>query len=308
MTAIIISHARCLEHHNPEGHPECPERVEAIQNQLISSGLDFVLGERDAIAASDAQISAVHGDSYLRKLESQLPRHGIVALGEDVWLSPETLQAARYAAGSGPQAVDLVLSGVTKAVFCNVRPPGHHAERRKAMGFCIFNNIAIAANHALTQSGLERIAILDFDVHHGNGTQDIFLDDERVLLCSSFQHPLYPNTGADTDSQHIINVPLPGTTKGPDFQKAISEHWLPAIKTFEPQLLLISAGFDAHLLDDMSSMSLTEVDYQWVTEQLRDYVDRHDHCYGIVSMLEGGYDLPSLARSAVAHIKAMAKL
>ncbi|WP_339617617.1 histone deacetylase family protein [uncultured Gilvimarinus sp.] len=308
MTAIIISHPACLEHSMPDGHPESPERLEAIHNQLLSSGLEFVLTERDAIEVTDTQLARAHDQQYLHWLNTHLPSEGIVSLGDDIFLSPQSLVAARYAAGSGVQGVDLVMQGTTKVVFCNVRPPGHHAERARAMGFCLYNNIAVAAYHALDAYGLKRVAIVDFDVHHGNGTQDIFLNETRVLFCSSFQYPFYPDTNIDVKRSHIVNVPLPATTKGPDFQQAISEHWLPALEDCAPELILVSAGFDAHLLDDMSSVSLTEQDYQWVSEQLRAYVDEHEQCRGIVSMLEGGYDLPALGRSVVAHVKAMAKL
>ncbi|WP_339898856.1 histone deacetylase family protein [uncultured Gilvimarinus sp.] len=308
MTAIIISHPVCLEHLMPDGHPECPARLEAIHNQLLSSGLDFVLGERDALEVTDAQLARVHDPQYLHWLNTHLPTEGIVSLGDDIFLSAQSLVAARYAAGSGAQGVDLVMQGTTKVVFCNVRPPGHHAERARAMGFCLYNNIAVAAYHALDAYGLKRVAIVDFDVHHGNGTQDIFLDEPRVLFCSSFQYPFYPDTDIDIKRPNIVNVPLPATTKGPEFQQAINDRWLPALEDFAPELILVSSGFDAHLLDDMSSISLTERDYQWVSEQLRAYVDEHEQCRGIVSMLEGGYDLPALGRSVVAHVKAMAKL
>lgn len=308
MTAIIISHPACLEHLVPEGHPECPERLEAIHNQLLSSGLDFVLTEREAITATPEQLARAHDPQYLHWLTSQLPTEGTVNLGEDIILSPHSVVAAQYAAGSGVQGVDLIMQGTTKVVFCNVRPPGHHAERARGMGFCLYNNIAVAAYHALDAHGLKRVAIVDFDVHHGNGTQDIFLDEPRVLFCSSFQHPFYPNTNTQPQRSHIVNVPLDATTKGAEFQHAISQHWLPALEAFAPQIILVSAGFDAHLLDDMSSVSLTEQDYQWVSEQLRAYLDTHEQCQGIVSMLEGGYDLPALGRSVVAHVKALAKL
>ncbi len=305
---IIISHPSCLEHLSPEGHPECPERIEAIRNQLIASGLEFVISERDAQAATDAQLRAVHDVDYLNSVAGMPPSRGVRTFADDIWMSPQTLTAARHAAGAGPQAVDLVLQGTTKTVFCNVRPPGHHAERARAMGFCFYNNIAIAARYALDQAGISRVAILDFDVHHGNGTQDIFLDEPRVLFCSTFQHPFYPNTETQPDRPHIVNAPLAATAKGAEFRRAVEEAWLPALETFAPQMLFISAGFDAHLLDDMSLVSLVEQDYQWVSATLRDYLDTHPNCKGIVSMLEGGYDLPALGRSVVAHIKGLAKL
>lgn len=308
MTVIIISHPSCLQHLSPEGHPECPERLNAIHDQLIASGLEFVISERDANEVTDEQLRAVHDADYLASLESLPPGSGIRVFDNDVWMSPQTLVAARHAAGSGVLAVDLILAGTTRTVFCNVRPPGHHAERHRAMGFCIYNNVAIAARYSLDQYRLKRIAILDFDVHQGNGTLDIFLDEPRVLFCSSFQHPFYPYTELVTDRANIINAPLAATARGAEFRQAISERWLPALEKFRPELLFISAGFDGHLLDDMSSVSLTEADYAWVTQQLRSYMDSHRDCLGIVSMLEGGYELPALGRSAVAHIKALGNL
>ncbi|MDO3388223.1 histone deacetylase family protein [Gilvimarinus sp. SDUM040013] len=307
MTVVIISHPSCQQHLSPEGHPECPERIDAIRNQLITSGLEFVISERDAVEVTQQQLLAVHDSDYLASLDNLPPATGIRVFDDDIWMSPHTMVAARHAAGSGVQAVELILAGTASTVFCNVRPPGHHAERHRAMGFCIYNNIAIAARYALDH-GLQCVAILDFDVHQGNGTQDIFRQESRVLFCSSFQHPFYPNTRLETERENIINTPLDATAKGPEFRQAVTEYWLPALEKFQPELLLVSAGFDAHVLDDMSSVSLTEADYSWVTEQLRQYMDDHEFCRGIVSMLEGGYDLPALGRSAVAHIKALGKL
>lgn len=312
MTVCIISHPDCHLHTMPDVagdiHPECAERLDAISNQLVSSGLDYVLMHRDAPEVTAEQLLRVHCAEYLESLNNDLPVEGLKEVGDDAFLSPGTLKAARRAAGAAVLGVDIVMQGLTNTVFANVRPPGHHAERKRAMGFCFYNNVAVGAAHALSEYGLERVAIVDFDVHHGNGTQDIFTDDSRILFCSSFQHPLFPNTVVETDNKNIVNVPLPAVTKGPDFQKAISEHWLPALEQFNPQLIMISAGFDAHLLDDMSQVSLTEVDYQWVTEQLRAHMDNHVACRGLVSTLEGGYELGSLARSVVAHVKALGKL
>ncbi|WP_341938034.1 histone deacetylase family protein [Marinimicrobium sp. C2-29] len=317
MLATIISHPSCLGHRMPDGHPECPERLEAIDNRLLASGLDGLLMHKEAPAVTRTQLLRVHDEAYLESLEAAAPAEGegVVAFDTDVYLSPGTLEAARHAAGAAAYGVDLVMAGETDAVFCNVRPPGHHAEPDRAMGFCLYNNVAIAATHALSHHGLQRVAIADFDVHHGNGTQAMFLREPRVLFCSSFQHPFYPGTPINVSADHIVNVPLPATCKSEDFQAAITEQWLPALEAFKPQLLLISAGFDAHEEDDMSSIRLTDRDYQWVSEQLRTLVDnsRQDpdpdnHCRGIVSTLEGGYDLSALGRSAVAHIKALAKL
>ncbi|WP_027330533.1 histone deacetylase family protein [Marinimicrobium agarilyticum] len=315
MLATIISHPSCHQHRMPEGHPECPERLDAINNRLLTSGVDGLVMHRQAPAVTREQLLRVHEADYLDSLEQASPSEGIVAFDTDVYLSPGTLEAARHAAGAAAHGVDLVMAGETDAVFCNVRPPGHHAEPDRAMGFCLYNNVAIAATHALEHHGLERVAIVDFDVHHGNGTQTMFYDEPRVLFCSSFQHPFYPGTPVDVNVEHIVNVPLPATCTSDEFRAAISERWLPALAEFKPQLLLISAGFDAHEEDDMSSIGLTDRDYQWVSEQLRTLVDdsregadASQHCRGIVSTLEGGYNLSALGRSAVAHIKALAKL
>lgn len=309
MTVCIISHPECLLHEMPivagDPHPESPERIDAISNQLVSSGLDYVLMHRDAPVVTREQLERVHDSDYLEALIAKAPVEGLIEVGEDAFLSPHTLKAASRAAGSVVHGVDIIMEGLTKAVFANVRPPGHHAERKRAMGFCFYNNVAVGAAHALAQYDLERVAIVDFDVHHGNGTDDIFAEESRVLFCSSFQDHLFPQSEVRSSRDNFIAVPLPAITKGADFQKAISDYWLPALETFNPQLILISAGFDAHLLDDMSQVSLTEVDYQWVTEKLRTYMDSNEDCLGIVSVLEGGYDCGALARSAVAHIKAL---
>lgn len=298
----------------PAGHPECPERIDAIANQLMANGIDGLLYQREAPAATNEQILRVHSLDHLNAITRAIPDEGIYFFADDVYLSPKTLSAARHAAGAAAMGVDMVMRGETDAVFCNVRPPGHHAERTRAMGFCIFNNVAIAAAHALAVYGLERVAVVDFDVHHGNGTQDIFLDDSRILFCSSFQFPFYPNTNIDDVPAHIINTPLPATCRSEGFRSAISEQWFPALEKFKPQLMLISAGFDAYIDDDMSSISLVEQDYSWITQKLRALMDDskqlapEQQCKGIVSTLEGGYDLLGLGRCAVAHIKALAKL
>jgi acetoin utilization deacetylase AcuC-like enzyme len=313
MIATIISHPSCHDHHMPAGHPECPQRVDAISNQLLASGIDSLLYHRTAPSVTDEQLLRIHTQDHLTKLNNASPQENTVFFADDVYLSPATLTAARHAAGAAVMGVDMVMRGETDAVFCNIRPPGHHAERACAMGFCIFNNVAVAAKHALDHYDLERVAIVDFDVHHGNGTQEIFLDDPRVLFCSSFQYPFYPHTEVRDVPNHILNVPLPATARSQEFREAVS-HWFPALQKFKPQLLFISAGFDAHIDDDMSSISLFEQDYQWITQELRKIVDNskklagEDQCKGIVSCLEGGYDLPSLGRSAMMHIKAMAKL
>lgn len=315
MIATLITHPACHLHLMPEEHPECPERLDAINNQLLASGIDSLIYHRESPLATDEQLLRVHTRGYLQRLTQAQPREGILRFADDIYLSPGTLDAARHAAGAGILGVDMVMRGETDAVFCNVRPAGHHAEPANAMGFCIFNNVAIAAAHALAVHHLERIAIVDFDVHHGNGTQEIFRHEPRVLFCSSFQHPFYPLTPIDNVPDHIINIPLPATCRSEGFRAALTEHCLPTLTRFQPQLLLISAGFDGHLDDDMSSVRLVEQDYVWITHQLRQLVDISKNnpditqqCRGMVSMLEGGYDLPALGRCAMMHIKAMAKL
>ncbi len=314
MIATLISHPSCHQHHMPAGHPECPERIDAITNQLMANGIDGLLYQGEAPAVTDEQLLRVHSLDYLHTITRAIPSEGIDAFADDVYLSPHTLRAARHAAGAAVMGVDMIMRNETDAVFCNVRPPGHHAERARAMGFCIFNNVAIAAAHALEAYGLKRVAIVDFDVHHGNGTQDIFFNDPRVLFCSSFQYPFYPNTNIDDVPAHIINTPLPATCRSEGFRSAISASWFPALEQFKPQLILISAGFDAYIDDDMSAISLVEQDYSWITQKLRALMDEskqrppEQQCKGIVSTLEGGYDLLGLGRCAVAHIKALAKL
>jgi len=314
MLATFITHDMCKQHLMPAHHPECPDRVDVINNQLMASGIDGLLLHKQAQLVTDEQILQVHSAEHLQRLMQAQPAEGIVFFEDDVYLSPNTLIAARYAAGAALLGVELVMQNTTDVVFCNVRPPGHHAEKNRAMGFCIFNNIAIAARHALNQYGVERIAILDFDVHHGNGTQDIFLNDERVLFCSSFQYPFYPNTPIDDMPAHIINVPLKAGCRSEAFREAITKHWWPAIEIHKPKLIFISAGFDAFIDDDMSSVQLVEQDYLWISQQIRQYMDKSKHnaeneqCKGIISSLEGGYDLPSLGRCVVQHIKGMAKL
>ncbi len=315
MIAALITHPACHLHQMPEGHPECPERLDAINNQLLASGIDSLVYHRESPAATDDQLLRVHTEEYLQRLIQAQPAEGIRRFCDDIYLSPGTLTAARHAAGAGILGVDMVMGGETDAVFCNVRPAGHHAESAKAMGFCIFNNVAIATAHALAVHGLERVAIVDFDVHHGNGTQEIFLNEPRVLFCSSFQHPFYPMTPIEAVPDHIINMPLPATCRSEGFRAALKRQCLPALRQFEPQLILISAGFDGHLDDDMSSIRLVEQDYVWITQQLRELVDNsrtnpdpQRQCRGMVSVLEGGYDLPALGRCAMMHLKAMAKL
>jgi len=304
MTLALISHPDCLKHDMGAHHPEAPARLHAIQERLVASGLDILLRHYDAPLASRDQLLRVHDQSYVDHIFSLSPEQDLIWRDDDTAMNPLTLDSALRAAGAVVMAVDMVLSDEVTTAFCNVRPPGHHAERHQAMGFCIFNNIAVGAAHALDKHGLERIAIVDFDVHHGNGTEDIFKDDPRVLFCSSFQHPFYPNMGANTISEHILNLPLPAGTDGLVFRSATEEKWLGAIERFQPELIMVSAGFDSHAEDEMAHFNLVEADYRWITLRLKEIAERH--CHGrIVSTLEGGYNLSALGRSVAAHINGL---
>jgi len=288
-------------------HPESPARIHAIEDQLIASGLLNLLQRHDAPAATREQLMRVHDAAYIASIESSVPSTGLVQLDGDTAMNPFSYQAALRAAGAVVLGVDMVMDQSVENAFCNIRPPGHHAERSRAMGFCIFNNIAVGAAHAIAQHGLKRVAIADFDVHHGNGTEEIFHDDPRVMLCSTFQHPFYPYSGAGSGNGHIINVPLAAGTGGEEFRAAVTQHWLPALERFEPELLLVSAGFDAHRDDDMAALRLTEADYGWVTQEIKRIAGKFSH-RRIVSALEGGYELHALGRSALAHIKVLSGL
>ena len=306
MRTAYITHDDCLKHDMGVDHPESPARMHAIKDQLIASGLLDFLSHYEAPKASKEQLALVHNGDYIDSIFHQSPQSGLMQIDDDTAMNPHTLSAALHAAGATIKGVDLVMSGEMQNAFCNIRPPGHHAGRAGASGFCIFNNIAIAAAHAIEHYGLQRVAIADFDVHHGDGTEDIFHDDPRVMLCSTFRHPYYPYCGADSSNDHIINVPLAAGTGGQEFRTAITEQWLPALERFQPQLLLISAGFDAHWEDDMGGLALREKDYLWLTEALKDIAQRHANGR-IVSALEGGYALHALGRCAMVHIKSLSE-
>jgi acetoin utilization deacetylase AcuC-like enzyme len=303
----FIGHNDCLLHDMGAQHPECPARLGAIEDQLIASGLINYLQRVEAPKASREHLERVHDARYIDGIIAKSPHQGIRHLDPDTAMNPHSLDAALRAAGAGVEATDRVMSGDARRAFCSVRPPGHHAERNRAMGFCLFNNIAVAAAHALDHHGLERVAVADFDVHHGNGTEDIFRDDERVMMVSIFQHPFYPYSGIDGRSERMVNIPLAAYSGGRQFREAVTDHWLPALEAFRPQMIFISAGFDAHREDDMASLALVEADYAWVTEQLADLADRHAEGR-IVSMLEGGYALHALGRCVATHLKVLSGL
>jgi acetoin utilization deacetylase AcuC-like enzyme len=307
MTTALIRHRACLLHDMGQHHPECPDRLHAIEDQLIAAGVIGYLAEYEAPEATRAQLERVHSPDYVAALEACVPERGLVHLDPDTAMNPHSLQAALRSAGAAVLATDLVATGAADSAFCCVRPPGHHAERGRAMGFCFFNNVAVGAAHALEAHGLERVAVVDFDVHHGNGTENIFRDDPRVLMVSTFQHPFYPYSGTESRSERMVNIPLPAYTSGLAFREAVHTWWLPALERFAPQMIFFSAGFDAHREDDMASLNLTEADYAWVTERVREVALRHAGGR-IVSVLEGGYALSALGRSAVAHIRALADL
>ncbi|OGS90715.1 MAG: deacetylase [Gallionellales bacterium GWA2_60_18] len=307
MQTAYITHPLCLKHDMGAHHPESPARIHAIEDQLIAAGLLDYLQRHEAPEATREQLLRVHDAAYLDAIATAAPQQGIVQLDGDTAMNPFSYLAALRAAGAVVLGVDLVMAGKVENAFCNIRPPGHHAERARAMGFCIFNNVAVGAAHALAQHGLQRVAIADFDVHHGNGTENIFHDEPRVMLCSTFQHPFYPYCGADSGNDHIVNVPLPAGTGGEGFREAVTRRWLPALEMFQPELLLVSAGFDAHRDDDMAMFGLTEADYAWVTGELKRIAAQHARGR-IVSALEGGYDLPALGRSVLAHLKVLSGL
>lgn len=304
MPTAFISHPSFLLHEMGPYHPECPERLMSIGDRMIASGVDPYLRHYTAPAATREQIARVHGEAYIEEIVSASPVDGLHYIDPDTALNPHTLTAARHAAGAVVLGVDLVMRGECATAFCAVRPPGHHAERRRAMGFCIFNSIAVGAAHALDAHGLERVAVVDFDVHHGNGTEDIFQGDPRVLMVSTFQHPLYPYCGLDNPAANMVNVPLSAGAGGEEFRDAVLGQWLPALEKHRPQMILISAGFDAHREDPLAGLKFTEADYAWVTKQLTDVAARHAK-RRIVSSLEGGYALSALGRSAVEHVRVL---
>ncbi|OYY73738.1 MAG: deacetylase [Gammaproteobacteria bacterium 28-57-27] len=308
MNLAFITHADCLKHSNGAYHPENAARLEAITDMLIARGLDPWLTHLDAPLATREDLALAHSTRMIELIFEHAPIEGIgsgmVNLDGDTAMNPHTLPAALRAAGSGLAAVDWVLQQAERRAFCAIRPPGHHASRNRPAGFCIFNNVAVAALHALERHGLERVAIIDFDVHHGDGTEAIVAGDQRILFCSSFQHPYYPGSGIPPLADNCLPVGLPAGTDGTRWRAAVSEAWFARLKAFAPQLIFISAGFDAHRDDDMGQFALVEDDYVWLTQQL---IRQAKLSAGgrIVSMLEGGYDPLALARSVYAHLRSL---
>lgn len=301
MTTAYYSHDSSLAHDMGAGHPECPMRVRAVTRGLTDAGLDGKLTSPVFVPASPHWLKSIHCPEYVDAIQAFAPRYGLRQLDSDTSLGPATMTAALYAAGAAIDAVDRVVSGEAANAFCAMRPPGHHAERDRAMGFCFFNNVAAGAWQALVEHDLERVAIVDFDVHHGNGTEDICRNDDRVLYCSSYQDQLFPFTDNTSIPGHLIKSPLPAGTGSDAFRRAIESDWLPALDAFNPQLILVSAGFDADHADPLADLILDTEDFAWVTERICEVAD--SCCDGrVVSVLEGGYDLSALAAGAAAHV------
>ena len=304
MLSAYITHPDCTRHEMGPHHPECPERLGAINDMLLTKGLLDYMAPYDAEPATVDQLERAHAALYVQELIAASPTEGYHHVDPDTSMNPHTLQAALRAAGAVVQATDLVLGGKAPSAFCNIRPPGHHAERDSAQGFCFFNNVAVGIRHALDVHGLQRVALIDFDVHHANGSEDILMGDERVLMCSIYEKGLFPDSGESHDGPNMVNVGLPARVGSDAFRGAVLEQWLPALDAFAPQLIYISAGFDAHREDDMGNLALVEADYAWVTQQIMRLADRH--CRGrVISCLEGGYALSALARSTAAHVRSL---
>ena len=307
MTTLYITHPACRLHDMGSLHPECPARLDAVDDQLLMSGVSQILQPDQAPDATDIDLLRIHTSDYLNTLKQHVPESGTHEIDPDTLMNPHTLEAARAAAGAGIHAVDALMTGKHTTAFCSVRPPGHHATPSQAMGFCFFNNIAIAAAYALDVYGLKRVAIIDFDVHHGNGTEDAFAGDSRVMMCGFYQYPLYPGIRHEPAADNMINVPVSAGTTGTALRQLVTDTWMPALRAFQPQMIFISAGFDAHREDDLGQLNMVEDDYAWITQQLVTLAEQSAEGR-IVSMLEGGYNLSALGRSAVAHIKALSKV
>lgn len=302
----FITHPDTLFHVMDGQHPESPARITAIRNAIAKSDIRDKLDYYEAPAASQEQLKRVHSPAYVDYIFKVAPKAGIVRLDGDTAMGPMSLSAALHASGAAVLATDLVMQGKARTVFNCVRPPGHHAGHANSAGFCIFNNIAVGVAHAIAQYGLKRVAIIDFDVHHGDGTEDIFKANPKVMLCSTFQHPFYPHRGADTRSDRMINVPLTAKSNGKVMRKAFENEFKPAIDDFRPELFFISAGFDAHAQDPLADLALETDDYRWMTETIFAWSTKHQS-HGVISSLEGGYHLSSLAESALIHMTTLTR-
>jgi len=300
---VIISHPDCLLHNAEIQHPECPERLKVITKALASSALGANLTYEEAPLATETQLCRVHDKKYIDHLFKLTPKEGFISIDADTIMTPYTLSAALRAAGAVIKAVDLLVLNQAKSAFCNIRPPGHHAEHNRAMGFCFFNNLAIGVVHALQFHKLQRVAIIDFDAHRGNGTEEIFLNNKQVLICSIYEENLYPSD-IPIKAPNIIHIPLPYGATGREFRAEITQYGLKRLNSFKPQMLFFSAGFDGHTQDSISNLNLNEFDYLWLTQQIKQIADTHSEGK-IVSVLEGGYDLASLGQCVVAHIKGL---
>ena len=287
-----------------EWHPERPARLHAIAQEFVETGLASKLHRMPAPLATAEELQRVHPEAYVTAITEASPETGYVQIDPDTALNPYTVEAAYRAAGAVVAATDAVIGNTVDNAFCMVRPPGHHAESARGMGFCIFNSIAVGIAHALEHHRLERVAIIDFDVHHGNGTEEIFAGEERVLMASIFQHPFYPYSGTARVASNMVNVPLRAGAGGDEFRAAVESRWMPALDKFKPQIVFISAGFDAHRDDDMAGLNFEVDDYAWITRELVRVADRHAKGR-IVSSLEGGYNLRALAKSAAAHVEGL---
>ena len=310
------THSDCRKHEMGPGHPECPARLDAIEDRLLISGVSAALDHREAPLASLADIELAHDRMHVAAIrglslrlveEEEAGGSPYMQLDTDTAMNRHTWMAALRAAGAAVDATDAVMAGELENAFCSVRPPGHHAEHGKAMGFCFFNNVAVAAKYALQRHNLKRVAVIDFDVHHGNGTENILAGDERALMVSIFQHPFYPYCGDQNPASNMLNVPVPAYTKGMDVREIVEMVWMPRLEEFKPELIFISAGFDAHRDDDMGQLGLTEQDYAWITMRIKDVARRFSN-KRIVSCLEGGYVMGPLSRSVEAHVRVLADL
>ncbi len=304
MATGFITHPDCARHDMGRFHPESPARLQAIEQALEAGGLMARLTRLQAPAATDEQLERAHSADHVATIRTAAPDAGLVHLDPDTAMNAWTLSASLHAAGAAVLAIDQVLGGQLDNAFCSIRPPGHHACHSRAMGFCIFNNVAIAALHALDAHGLERVAIIDFDVHHGNGTEDILAGDSRVLMVGSFQHPYYPGSGAVPAGDNMLNVPLAAGAGSQAFRQAVERSWLPALDEFAPQLVLVSAGFDAHRDDALAGLMFSDDDYTWISRQLMAVAQTHAGGR-LVSLLEGGYDLPALGRCVARHVSVL---